>query len=379
VNTSHKPTSLKTLYAFCDTQLIARSSRDGQERLLWLWNITKYTAQGANHVYIDELYSNARKADKNLSKTQFDHYMREGVKAGYWTLTGQGRRGQDYRRKVFFTGYEKLSVAGVADDGTNRAASMPFVEINLRWRYFLPQAYAGWMAVHIKAKLRVKTNLLGQMKRPARMNALHISRQTLERVWGVSVPTMIKWEKIARIKVKPGIEQFDENAIPGTDTHEHARPYATIDGKIQWVERTINSYIPPVMRISESKRTRLNVRRQCRTVIKDMGVSDQPSSTNGQIEDQTSTGGLPAPFTPVSFDYRKSRDGFKSAQKFCKHHKSGAIRVFIGVDRHGRNVWERVLTAFNQRTPLHGRDTARMNTTQWIEFARKVRLGMAAL
>lgn len=382
MNTTHKNPSSKTLYAFCDTQLIARSSRIGDTRLLWLWHILKYAAKGGNWAFIDDLWALAHKADKDLSKTQFDRYIRAGEKAGYWMLTGQGRRGQDYRRKVFFTSYKKLATAGAAEDGTNGAGSQPFVEINLRWRYYVAHAYAGWMNVQIKAKLRVKTNILGQKKPSKRLKELHISRQTLERVWGVSVPTLIKWEKIAHIKVKSGIEQMDENAIPGTDTHPDARPYATIDGKIQWVEQSINSYIPPVMRISESKLTRLNVRRQCRAVVKAIRASDQPSDPhNARAESQTSDGGLPVSFTPIAFDYRKSKDGFQSAQKHfnSKNGITGVIRVRIGKDRYGRNVWERVITAFEQRTPLVGRDYLRMSTPQWIEYARQMRVGMAAL
>ena len=376
-----KPTTSKTLYSFADVQLIDRASRTGETRLIWMWYLARHVDKnGSNHVYIDELYSNARKADRNLSKAQFDRYMRDGIKAGYWTLTGQGRRGQDYRRKVFYTGYNKLATAGAADDGTNGAGSMPFVEINLRWRYFLPQAYAGWMAVHIKSKNRVKTNILGQKKRSARTNAYHISRQTLERVWGVTVPTLIKWEKIARIKVRHGIEQVNENARLGIDTHADAKPYATTDGKIQWVGQSINSYIPPVMRISASKLTRLNVRRQCRAIVEAMGTDSQPASINGQSE-HNSDGGLPAPFVPISFDNRKSNKGFKSAKAYCNRHKdfTGAMRVLIGVDQYGRNVWERVVTAFHQTTPLHSRDTARMNTPQWVEYSRQMRLGIAAL
>lgn len=381
VNTSHKNPTSKTLYGFADAQLIARSSRAGDARLLWLWHITKYAANGANCAFIDELYTRARKADRTLSKTQFDYYMRAGEKAGYWNLTGQGRRGQDYRRKVFYTSYSKLSVAGATDDGTNHVGAMPFVEINLRWRYFLPHAYAAWMAVHIKAKLRVKTNILGQKKRSARTNALHISRQTLERVWGVTVPTLIKWEKIARIKVTRGIEQSNEHARLGIDTHADVRPYATTDGKTQWVGRAINSYIPPVMRMSESKRTRLNVRRECRAIVKAMGTDSQPASINGQSECLNSDGGLPVPFVPISFDNRKSNKGFKSAKAYCNRHKgfTGAIRVLIGVDQYGRNVWERVVTAFHQTTPLCSRDIDRMNTPQWIEYSRQMRLGIAAL
>ena len=229
VNAKHKPTTTKNLYSFTDINLLARSSRAGDTRLLWLWHILKYTAEGGNWAFIDDLYTSAHKADRSLSETQFDRYIRAGEKAGYWNLTGQGRRGQtDYRRKVFFTSYEKLAIAGAADDGSNGAGARPFVEINLRWRYFIAQAYAGWMNVQIKAKLRIKKNILGQTKPTKRIKAYHISRQTLERVWGVSVPTLIKWEKIARIKVKPGIEQVDENAVPGVDTHADARPYACL-------------------------------------------------------------------------------------------------------------------------------------------------------
>ena len=361
----------KSLWFEVDPLLVASASRAGEGRLSWLWHIARYIdPNGSNHVYLDDLFTSILKADKNLSKTQFDRYLRDGVKAGYWTLTKQGRRGQDYRRRLFYTSYGKLALRQVADEGTDHVGALPPVLINLRWQYFLPHAYAGWFAVKIHAK----------NKQNKRLKSLHISRPTIERVWGITAPTQIKWERIAHIHITAGIEQADENARPGTDTPEHAAPYATMDGKVQWSWRTINSYKPPAMLISESKRTRLTVRRKCRAMAQKLGTESKPLSTSGQAE--KSAEGLPTPFVRISFDYSKPRTGFKQAKGYNAHHEHNSgefTRVFIGRDKYGRNRWERVISEYAQRTPIVGRDLERMSTTEWFDFKRSIRCGMAAL
>jgi hypothetical protein len=364
----------KPLWFEVDPLLVASASRAGEERLSWLWHLARYINQnGSNHAYLDDLYATARKADKDLSKTQFERYMRDGLKAGYWTLTRQGRRGEIYRRRLFYTSYENLALRQVADEGTDHVGALPRVLINLRWRYFLPTAYAGWFAVKIYTKN-------AKNKQNKRLRSLHISRPTIERIWGITAPTQIKWERIAHIHITAGTEQADENARPGTDTPEHATPYATIDGKVQWSWRTINSYKPPAMQISESKRTRLTVRRKCRAMAQELGAESKPLSTSGQAE--KSAEGLPKPFVRISFDYSKPRTGFKQAKDYNAHHEHNSgefTRVFIGRDKYRRNRWERVISEYAQRTPIVGRDLERMNTTKWFDFKRSIRCGMAAL
>jgi hypothetical protein len=370
-NIAAKRPQNKPLWFEVDPLLIASASRAGEERLSWLWHLARYTDEnGSNHAYLDDLYAIVRKADKDLSKEQFERYLRDGVKRGYWTLTRQGRRGQHYRRRMFYTSYNNLALRQVASEGTDHVGTKPNVLINLRWRYFLPHAYAGWFAVKIQAK----------REQNKRLKAVHISRPTIERIWGVTAPTQIKWERIARIRVTVGVEQADETAIPGTDTPDYATPYATIDGKVQWSWRTINSYKPPAMQISKSKRTRLTVRRKCRAMVQELGAESEPLSTFGQAE--KSAEGLPTPFVHISFDYSKPRTGFKEAKRYNAHYRGDSgefTRVFIGKDKHGRNRWERVISQYTQRTPIVGRDLERMNTLKWFDFKRSMRCGMAAL
>jgi hypothetical protein len=364
----------KPLWFEVDPLLVASASRAGEGRLLWFWYLARYSDQnGSNHVYLGDLFVIACEADKHLSKTQFDRYLRDGVKAGYWTLTRQGRRGEIYRRRLFYTSYGKLALRQVVSEGTDHVGTLPHVLINLHWHYFLPTVYAGWFAAKIHAKN-------GKNKQNKRLKSLHISRPTIERVWGITTPTQIKWERIAHIHITAGIEQADENARPGTDTPEYATPYATMDGKVQWSWRSINSYKPPAIRISESKRTRLTVRCKCRAMALKLGTESKPLSTSGQAE--KSAEGLPTPFVRISFDYSKPRTGFKQAKGYNAHHEHNSgefMRVFIGRDKYGRNRWERVISEYAQRTPIVGRDLERMSTLEWFDFKRSMRCGMAAL
>jgi hypothetical protein len=212
------------------------------------------------------------------------------------------------------------------------------------------------------------------------LNALHISRQTLERVWGVSIPTLIKWENIAEIEVIAGIEQANEFARPGTDIPTYCSPYITKNGKLRYTWRTINSYKPPSMRISVSRQTRLTVRQKCRATIEDLSTNSQPRSNLEQADHKSATG-LPAPFVPISFDYRKSKDSFKKAKRLSTRSSRGEVitRVFIGKDKYGRNQWERIVDCFTQTTLVGERDYQRMSTPEWAEFKRQFRLGMASL
>ena len=303
---------------YVDPQLVARSVRMDTYREMWFWHIARFIdTRGAGFAYIGDLFKTAHKLDSGLHKAEFDKYLRRGEDAGFWTCSRQARRGEkDYRRKLFYTAETKLALAHAGADGTNWPGA-PKVEIPLRWGKYLPMAYAGWFKLLIDHKTRARTLINGTKKRSKRLKVVSIARATIEAVWGISPHTQIKWEKLAGIQVRHSRVQADEKTS-WSDIAEYAWPYLTNDGKEQWAWDGVNAYQPPKMKVSKSKRTRLNLRRQYRAKVAGrVDSSAQPLSLMEQPADvqDTSGQGTQRTFETIYLDYGTAKDGFEAAKR----------------------------------------------------------------
>lgn len=306
---------------YVDPQLVARSVRMEQHREMWFWHVARFLDKsGAGFAYIADLFTAARKCDSSLKKEEFDKYLRRGEDAGFWTCSRQARRGEKtYRRKLFYTAETKLALAHAGEDGTNWPGA-PKVEIPLRWGKYLPMAYAAWFKLLIDHKTRERTLIDGTKKRSKRLKVVSISRASIEAVWGISPHTQIKWEKLAGIQVQHSRVQADEKTH-WSDIKDYAWPYLTNDGKEQWMWDGVNAYKPPKMKVSKSKRTRLNMRRQYRAKVVEAGGVDsdaQPLSLMEQpadVQNTLSGQGTQRPFETIYLDYGKAKDGFEAAKK----------------------------------------------------------------
>lgn len=375
--TIRESTPIPNLQSYVDPMLIARASRNGQTRLSWLWNLAHYLdGMGVGFVYLDDLFILAKQADRDLSQSQFDKFIRAGKKDEYWTLTRQAYRGEkEYRRRLFYTSYQKLALKGAGQDNTNIPGAKS-VLINLHWKKYLPLAYAAWFKVNIDAKQNTKTLIDGTKKQSRKNNLLLISRQRITEIWGISAPTQRKWEQIAHIEVKPTLVQAEEGAQRGIDIPDHATPFLTKNNSRQWRWQTVNNYKPSSMKISDSKRTRKTLRRKYRALVNNADSDDQPLSTQGQEQGNSlpcSEGSLRS-FEQRYFDYKHAKDGFKAAKSYKKHCQSARddtpSYVTIGRDRFGRLKLEKVVTTYQQQTTVDSWDRERMYALEWLEYCR---------
>jgi hypothetical protein len=367
---------------YADAQLVARSVRQHAQRELWLWQIARFLdAKGAGRVFVADLLKIAQKLDPSLTKAEFDKYLRRGEKAGFWTCSRQAYRGETetaYRRKLFYTAETKLALAGAGQDGTNWPGT-PKVEIPLRWGKYLPFAYAAWFRVLIDEKTRSRMLVDGTRKRSKQLKVVSISRAVIQAVWGISPHTQIKWEKIAGVVVKHSRVQADEKTHWSDIPADYAWPYLTNDGKEQWMWDGVNSYTPPKLKVSKSKRTRLKMRRQYRAKVGGVDSDAQPLSILEQPADgqQPAAGqGTQRPFETIYHDYGKAKDGFEAVKKI----ESGRQKrrptkepmpprkqqVTLG-SRGIMAVRQQVTNRPVQTTPLIGIDYQRMNSIAWSE------------
>jgi hypothetical protein len=343
-----RPESTRNGTTDTDFDLARCAIRAKQTRLFWLWSIARYV-DPSGAVYLDELYPRARRFDHNLTRRVFDDALRAGVRAGYWTLTSQARRGQsNYRRRMFYTGYDRLAQRLYSDD-TNPPGSLPHAAISLRWNGFEARCYAGWIAASCEQR---------------GISALPISRENLTILTGASVPTLMTWENIADISVQKGKVQVASDA-PGFalgDLPEHATIYLTSTGQERYEHRTVNRYHPPKMRFSTSRRTRLTVRRHCIKTFSEHSLSaycGQPVTTGD---------GLPGAFERVYFVSDEPQEAAKRADNYTRHSKRAQFntrrKVYLGQDRQGNARFEwlvapGLLTELNeQTTPDYARQPA---------------------
>lgn len=367
---------------YVDPQLVARSARQGEGRAMWLYQIARFIDKSsAGYVPIADLFKTAHKLDSSLSKEIFERYLRAAEAAGYfYKPERQARRGEkNYRRRIWYIAETKLCLADAGQDGTNWPGA-PKVEIPLRWGKFLPFAYAAWFKVLIDEKTRSRVLVDGTKKRSKRLKSSSMSRATIQAVWGISPHTQIKWEKIAGIVVRHSRVQADEKTHWSDIPANYSWPYLTNDGKEQWMWDGVNSYSPPKLKVSQSKRTRLTMRRQYRAKVGGVESDAQPLSIIQQPADgqQPSAGeGTQRPFETIYHDYGKVKDGFEALKKS----ESGRQKrrptqdplpprkqqVMLG-NRGALSIRQQVWTNRpSQTTPLVGIDYPKMASAEWSE------------
>lgn len=133
--------------------------------------------------------------------------IQNGVAQGYWSqdrtrkriyLTGQVKVAAQLVRKAVATGKEEM--VGTNLPGRRRVA----VNLVGSLQEASARLYAAWF-----------------ISKDTRCNGTMISRETLCRLWGVSVPTLLTWENIAKIVSQGNYAQSNDTAIDHVPQHAY--------------------------------------------------------------------------------------------------------------------------------------------------------------
>lgn len=164
-----------------------------------------------------------------------------------------------------------------------------------------------------------------------------ISQDELGRLFNVERHTITQWARAAGIELRQNYAQTtDKDMLP--DHAGHAYQYLTRDGDVRWTWRMANTYVPKTTKLHTHK----GKARKIRTAV------------NAVIE-------TPRPGDECPAGQRNKRLYHTDAKRFESKKKRGKLKgygyVFVGVNRHNRNVWDyranaRQQTTANERMPL---------------------------
>ena len=205
-------------------------------------------------------------------------------------------------------------------------------------------------------------------KEPERRGTI-ISRETLCSLWGVSVPTLLAWERIAKIDKQANYAQQNDTAIDRVPSYA----YLTLnrDGSYAAAWRMPNTYavgdqtIQQHSNTGKAKKIRRAVRDEIAKAEQRGWIGDTASPRSGKryfIEDAHRK---TTPFNACENHLRKlgRRDGNLSIRRY----------VYIG-QRHGVRVYEPYnIYRDMQETQLHQRLIWQENQTEFVTLRASYR------
>lgn len=195
---------------------------------VWLCAL-RALGNGSGWLNKEDLYVGLKRFQIEIHPRSLDRYIQQGLQI-FWTYDKTLRR--VYLRssvKVALALTELLLKSPFAETLSTNKPGAQRVSLTLSGsiRQASANAYAAWFA------MKQKTNSKGTM----------ISRDTLMRLWGVSVPTLLEWEALAGISKTANFAQQADTSIENVP--QHARLVKGIDGKLFVSWQLPNSYYAP--------------------------------------------------------------------------------------------------------------------------------------
>jgi len=196
-----------------------------------LWAYAHTAAAGRGWIAIDALEQAAREVGIVGSRRNLMHLVKTGKRLFFRPDYAAGR--------VYLVGSERVAgrLARRAGDESNLPGSRR-IRIDLAGSLATVEArvYAAWIA-----------------QKAAKTGYLDISRVVLASLWGRAVPTLLKWEKMAGIKVESSYAEYHPQLADPCRTpvnHEALIPthaYLCLDkqGRDYVAWQTVNRYFPP--------------------------------------------------------------------------------------------------------------------------------------
>lgn len=283
---------------------------------------------GAGWVKIDELISALKEEGVRV---------KERTIRRHWLDKGKGIFWRQVNMRLYLVGYHKLcenAVRFAYDAGKNELVSTNppgarFVEIPLGKT--LVECYGHTLAAWHNSRGERTQN---------------ISRFVLERLWGTTRKTLLKWEKAARIEVsKCYALYFDDEHIPVKHAYPTLHRVRQLDGAVKFEVRATarhsNIYHAPVMKERQHKRTPREARRKSRRTLELLTLSGIRTGIYGQPEAKFADGGAIRPTKRRNFH---ANDGdrlaaFKRLHRHVRNHDEIAAHYVPVSHDEKRDIW----------------------------------------
>jgi hypothetical protein len=258
-----------------DLELLRAAVKCHQLPAFRLWAYAHDAAEGQGWIEIDALEQAAREVGIVGSRRTLMHLIASGKRLFFRPDYAAGR--------VYLVAAHKVAMrlARRADDDTNRPGSRRIViDLSGSLATVEARAYAAWIT-----------------QKAAKTGYLDISRVVLVTLWGRAVPTLLKWEKKAGIRVESSYAEYHPELADPRSTpvnHEALIPdhaYLCLDkqGRDYVAWQTVNRYFPPRHAAARLHDHAGNTRKLRRSVNARLD-STQPANVRGRGYVASNTG-----------------------------------------------------------------------------------------